>query len=355
MLSLARRAVGLLALIALICGVCAFAVPLVWTPEPADGPLADARWYALLGFGVLLVEVFAFHGGLAMLGFAALALVCRFRMLALALAAVGMIHAAPGLVRVAGAISSAPPAPGPAGQPVLTVVSHNMLFSSASLDAIADIVDREQPDVIMIQEVVRADARALFDRFGSAYPHRVSADSHRWGAVLLSRHPFIEIPDPLPGQPAWSIDQPIGVIEFDGVPVTLMSVHLPSPNRIDQLVAGPQMTGRLADWIETQSDRPAGGERAWSAVFAGDFNAPLWTRRMSALREAGLVSAHDAAGAGRGATWPARTPLRFAPGIRLDQALFTGDLRCIDARVLESTGSDHRPIVARFVRDTVDE
>jgi endonuclease/exonuclease/phosphatase (EEP) superfamily protein YafD len=162
--------------------------------------------------------------------------------------------------------------------------------------------------------------------------------------MLLSRHPFVERPELLVGDPEWRIDQPIGVIAFDGAPCALMSVHLPAPNSVGQLVAGPRMTARLADWVETQ----ATDGRA--AVLAGDFNAPLWTERMSSLRTAGVRSAHAESGGGRGATWPSKSPLRYAPGIRLDHAGFVGGLACVESRVLGATGSDHRPILARFVR-----
>lgn len=343
-----------------LAGVVVLVLPHLWATDPAS----DSEVRALAGFVVLCCEVFAFHGGLALLAFAVLVAIVgvarglwgragrrrgsgrrrsvwRDTGIVGGLALIGIANAGPGLVRSARA-----PSPelvrGQVSAPTFTVLSHNLLFSSAGLDRLATLVERERPDAIMLQEVVGERAHEILCRFADEYPYVVWPNTHRWGAMLLSTHPFIETPAPLPGQDKWRIDQPIGIIEFDGASVALMSVHLPAPNRLGQLVAGPQMTDRLAGWIE---DRP--GMRV---ILAGDFNAPLWTTRMAPLREAGIRSAHAAVGGGRGATWPARTPLRHAPGIRLDQAGFTGDLRCIESRVLEPTGSDHRPILARFVR-----
>ncbi len=322
--------------LAVSAGLLALAIPFFWAVDPSS----DSRVRAIAGFGVLLCEVFAFHGGLALGALALGAVVCRRWRSAVFLAVLGGVHAGPGLVACvlpprAVAIDD--------GTPTLTILSHNLLFSSASLEAFESVVDRERPDAIMLQEVVGEQAREILERFGDDYPHIVWPNTHRWGGMALSRMPFIETPDPIPGEEAWPIDQPVGVIEFEGGPVTLVGIHLPAPNSLGQLVAGPRMTARLADWIEA---RPG-----TSMVLAGDFNAPLWTTRMTSLRDAGLAEAHRAAGGGRGSTWPSHhAALRFIPGIRLDQAAFTGDLRCIESRVLGPTGSDHRPILARFAR-----
>ena len=321
---------------AVASGVLAWLIPTLWVSDPLSG--SETR--ALAGFGVLLLEVFAFHGGLALLAIAPVALLARRRFAAVALLVLAAVHSGPGF---AAALRS--PAPIPTENPVLTVLSHNLLFSSASLDDLAAIVEAEQPDVIMLQEVVAARGHEILTRFSGEYPHHVWPATHRWGAVLLSRTPFMDR-EIVPGQAAWPIDQPAGVIEFSGTTITVMSVHLPAPNRLDQLVAGPQMSSRLAGWI---GDRQAADPGA-AMVLAGDFNAPLWASRMAVLRDAGLAGAHGAAGTGRGGTWPAHRGLGIVPGIRLDQAASVGPLRCVESRVLGSTGSDHRPILVRYAR-----
>lgn len=333
---IAARLIDLGLRLAVFAGLFAVALPLVWSVHP----LSESRVRAIAGFGVLLCEVFAFHGGLALGVLALGAVVCRRWRSAVLLAVLGGVHAGPGLV----ACVSPPRAVVIDDEtPTLTILSHNLLFSSADLDALESIVDRERPDAIMLQEVVGKQAGEILERFGDDYPHIVWPNTHRWGGMALSTHPFVEIPDAIPGEEAWPIDQPVGVIEFEGGPVTFIGIHLPAPNSLGQLVAGPRMTARLADWIETQPGT--------SMVLAGDFNAPLWTTRMRPLRDAGLTEAHRAAGGGRGSTWPSHhAALRVIPGIRLDQAAFTGDLRCIESRVLGPTGSDHRPILVRFAR-----
>jgi endonuclease/exonuclease/phosphatase (EEP) superfamily protein YafD len=329
-----RRVFCLCLALAVLAGVVALVGPRVWSADPAG----DSRAWALAGFAALLCEVFAFHGGLVLALIGGMSVLARERRLGAVILTLAGVHAGPGLLAM---LTPPPAAAVPPGE-TLTVLSHNLLFSSASLDALGTIVDRERPDVILLQEVVTDRAGEVFDRFVGDYPHIVWPASHRWGSALLSRRPFVEAPDPVPGVEAWPIDQPVGVIDFDGLPVTVVGVHLPAPNSVDQLIAGPAMTADLAAWIDARADE--------TMILAGDFNAPLWTSRMAALRQSGLARAHDAAGGGRGATWPARTPLRFAPGIRLDQVAFRGSLRCVESRVLEPTGSDHRPVLARFVR-----
>jgi endonuclease/exonuclease/phosphatase (EEP) superfamily protein YafD len=319
---------------AVTAGVAALVVPMVWRDDPGASPAV-----ALAGFAVLLLEVFAFHGGLALLGGAVFAGVFRRPWFAAALAALGAVHAGPGLIESARSGGEAPPG-------AFTVVSVNTLFTTADLETIAGIVDRERPDVIVFQEVMPDRASALLGRFREGYPHAAHDPREARSCVILSRGAFVGPVDRVPSHPAWPSAQPVARVEHEGREIAVMGVHLPSPTRGEFLPAGVEMAARVGLWARSRLD---GADAPAGLILAGDFNAPLWTGRMRALREAGLREAHESAGSGRGATWPDKSPLRHAPGIRLDQVAFAGALRCVESRVLESVGSDHRPVLARFV------
>ena len=93
--------------------------------------------------------------------------------------------------------------------------------------------------------------------------------------------------------------------------------------------------------VERSPDAPA------ALILAGDFNAPYATNHLHELRSAGLREAHHESGVGRGASWgPRRVPLSWAPGIRLDHVMFTGDAQCTASGVGGDIGSDHRPVWA---------
>lgn len=319
---------------AVTAGVAALVVPMVWRDDPGASPAV-----AMVGFAVLMMEVFAFHGGLALLAGAGIAGVFRRPWFAAGLAALGAVHAGPGLIESTRSGGEAPPG-------AFTVVSVNTLFTTADLEAIAGIVDREHPDVIVFQEVMPDRADELIARFRRTHPHTVYDPREERSCVIVSRGAFAGPAERVPSHPSWPSAQPAARVVHEGREIAVMSVHLPSPTRVEFLPAGVEMASRVGQWARSRLD---GAGAPDGLILAGDFNAPLWTGKMRALREAGLREAHGVAGAGRGSTWPDKSPLRHAPGIRLDQVAFAGSLQCVESRVLESVGSDHRPVLARFV------
>ena len=339
---LAARAVGVLCLAAVFAGVLVSAMPLLWSVDPAGvSPLRG-----VLGFGVLLMEVFAFHAGLGLLGLGVVAFVLGRRRSALCVLLLGVVHAGPGFVQL---VPSRPVVSASVNDSGLTVLASNLLFTRADMDTLHAQAQRESPDVILLQEVMPNRGDEISERFAATHPHTVGPTPGRWGTMILSRLP-IEAVEPIPGIEPWSIGQAAGLVRVgdgDGVrEVLVVSTHLPAPTRVAHFVAGEQMAGTVADWIKGVRTGPDAPD---AVILAGDFNAPLWTTRLTPLRDAGLIEAHAAVGTGRGSTWPAKSPLRFAPGIRLDQAAAVGAGRWAESRVLGPIGSDHRPIVARYV------
>lgn len=322
-------------------GTLALLLPAVW---PAD-PEAASFVRGWLGFVVLLAEVFAFHGGVFLLALGAVALVFMRRVSACALLVLGAGLSGPGVLAAVGNRAEPSDAPG------VTVLSSNLLFMTANLDLLSADVESESPDVIVLQEVFPRRGDELRARFAEEYPHTVGPTAGRWGTMILSRLP-IRVVEPIPGIEPWGIGQAAGLVSVDDGDdrrdVLVVATHLPSPTRAGYFVAGEQMAGAVADWIGRVRTEPGAPD---AVILAGDFNAPLWSTRLSPLRHAGLIEANAVAGAGRGSTWPAKTPLRFIPGIRLDQAAAVGAGHWAESRVLGPIGSDHRPIVVRYVFD----
>ncbi len=72
----------------------------------------------------------------------------------------------------------------------------------------------------------------------------------------------------------------------------------------------------------------------------GDFNAEPGSEVHKKVLAAGLRDAWMECGAGDGFTYPADKPVK-----RIDYLFLTGSLRCTSARVIETTISDHRPLL----------
>lgn len=205
------------------------------------------------------------------------------------------------------------------------------------VDAIADVIHAQRPDVVALQEVGRGwregpagdTTRTLAGRL--ALPHHLHVPAideagALYGHALLSRWPIASSEvEPLPR----GVDEPRvllrAVIDTPRGPLTLLTTHL--------------------SWIE---DRPAQGEvlrqRALAlaeqgarVVVMGDLNEHEPTPWLEALRE----HLHDADAALARPTYPAD-----APRIRIDYLLSShGEWREV-AVPRELDASDHRPVCA---------
>ncbi|CAN5654144.1 hypothetical protein BH18ACI5_BH18ACI5_23420 [soil metagenome] len=73
---------------------------------------------------------------------------------------------------------------------------------------------------------------------------------------------------------------------------------------------------------------------------AGDFNAEPGSQVHKLMLAGGLRDAWLECAAGDGFTYPADKPVK-----RIDYLFLADPLHCTDARVIESTVSDHRPLL----------
>jgi len=243
---------------------------------------------------------------------------------------------------------------------VLTFNIHTGIGTDAALDLArtADTIRDSRADVVGLQEVdVHWDARSEFrDQardlarmlhmrvfFAPIYdlpPLTEGAPRRQYGVAILSRHPIVHadnhwitrlstqdenpVPAPAPGFAE-------AVVLVRGLPVHVYSTHLDF--RADPTVRELQVADTLRIMAE---DRPGARQ-----VLLGDFNAepaapelaPLWTRLSDAW------SATDP-----GPTYPAD-----APSKRIDYVTTSPNVVVKNARVVDSSASDHRPVVANLV------
>lgn len=287
---------------------------------------------ALSGIGHRWVDILAqFTGPALVLAFAALAVAAVARDRALLAGAV----TATALVLAAGAPQWSPPRGEPApGSPTFTLYAANLHIENTDVEAVRRSISRENADVVILIEVGPAQTRAL-DRILADYPHRVIQGRNDQAltsrpTIIAGRQPLSEIDLGFdPAQTVSAVAQtPIG-------PVTLAAVHLtrPWPYRVQ--------------WEQIrQTEQLIRGLRAVSGpvVAAGDFNSVASARIGRLIRsETGMVPAPGWPG-----TWPTWLP-SFA-GITIDQAYRSPDLALVDRRLGRPTGSDHRPIITRYVR-----
>lgn len=78
-------------------------------------------------------------------------------------------------------------------------------------------------------------------------------------------------------------------------------------------------------------------------IVIGDFNATQYSRVYQQLKAGGLHSAHEVRGRGSAITWP--NNFFSVPPIRIDQALLSAGVSCVDISEGIGVGSDHKPLI----------
>ena len=243
------------------------------------------------------------------------------------------------------------PEPTPAaGGPirVMTYNVHNGFNTEGQLDleAIAQVIAAQAPDVVSLQEVSRgwavngsADmATWLSRRLGMAYTFSPYGDAV-WGHAVLSRRPILQIQTrPLPPaglliKRSFSFQQ----LDWgDGKTLSLLNTHyhhIPADSAI-RVEQSAVIRLFLA------------GQPAGPVVLTGDLNAEPDKPELARLFEFGLRDVVREAGAVSGYTYPASAPVR-----QLDYILISPDLTATGVEIIASPASDHRPIVVTLASE----
>ncbi len=122
-------------------------------------------------------------------------------------------------------------------------------------------------------------------------------------------------------------------VDVDGVPLRLFALHSPRPIELP-------MHDYNRFWSTTIPQVLGQPE---PAVVVGDFNATQYSQVYQTLTADRFRSAHADRGRGWATTWPnGEDPL---PPIRIDQALLSPGVECLDITEGRGLGSDHKPLI----------
>ncbi|THV26781.1 endonuclease/exonuclease/phosphatase family protein [Glycomyces paridis] len=227
-----------------------------------------------------------------------------------------------------------------ASGPEFTVMSVNLYVGQTDLGKVVELVEEHRPDLLSVQELTPGAAEGLAELgLEELMPYSVlEPDELAVGTGLYSTHPVERIA----AVGRNSIFYQIGVeVDLDGEAMRFGAVH----------TAAPASAERIPLWEEDFADmmRPDGGA-PW--VLAGDFNATLDHDNMRGLLDAGYADAAEVMGEGLVPTWrPTEGYLNGLvkiPAVTLDHVLAEEGIEVLDWKVLDKSGSDHAPVVARL-------
>lgn len=214
-----------------------------------------------------------------------------------------------------------------AAGPSITLMSAN-IRGSRRLDRLLITIERESPDVIVIQEYLFR-SQGLATALAARYPYRFEVlRPDFWGIALFSRFPLRETEEFALGRTS-AIDTRITV---ENIPLRMFGVHLSSPTSAEDAAARGTELAELA-----RRARSVNGP----LVVVGDFNVSPYSPHFGRfVEQTGLRD--SLAGRGPRITWPTFLPMM---GIPIDHCLISREWQIVDYRRLPDFGSDHYPIV----------
>ena len=330
----------------LLWGAIACAATSLTVMTIEDTPLDAARRRELsLAHLAFMGRTFTLHAALAMVFFAAIALLMRMRVAATLCGVLAVGFAMPVLSLLAFRKPDARPVD-PSRE--LRIVSMNVLLTNPDAQAAIAFIRDKNPDVILVQEHTPAWHKAMADEFAHEYSFIVNEmRGNAFGQAVFSKRPFVEEPvkylsartqatsDRVTGVIGLHDPQIRVVIDLAGTPVVIQNVHVVPPADVSLFREQRAQVAELAA-IAKSENRPL--------VMAGDFNATANSRLVTKLLDDGMRDANAVAGSGLSHTWPDIGPLRFLPGIRIDHVLTSSNIRVHEHLVGPSIGSDHRPL-----------
>ena len=217
--------------------------------------------------------------------------------------------------------------------PRLTVLTANLYEEPRAAQGIVDVVRRERPDVLSLQEVAPRVAAALEDAgLKRLLPERIQDVQGRgFGSAVYARVPL--------GRGTVTVGQTVTAARLrrrGAPPVEVLAVHPRAPVRAD----------RMDEWRADLRALPRATPQGTVRILAGDFNATLDHAELRRVLDRGYEDAAAEVGHGLRATWPANR--RFPPPVTIDHVL--ADERCgvRDLKVIPVPGSDHRAVLAEL-------
>ena len=126
-------------------------------------------WWVMLSWSAFMLETFALHGALIALVIALFALATRRWRMALTALLIAGCAALPTLAMLARSLTRE--APFASGGAPLRVLSMNLLYSRADADRVMALIERERPDVVLLQEWTDAAEARYGPRLRALYAH----------------------------------------------------------------------------------------------------------------------------------------------------------------------------------------
>ena len=242
--------------------------------------------------------------------------------------------------------------PEPAAQPsaaaaqarTLRTMTLNTYFGGADPEAICQLVDRYDIEVLCLHESTPDLVEALKEAgLEEALPYFAGREK---GSHIWSAYPLEDVDPDAVGYDGSHM--PAATVEVDGARVRVVSVHTCAP-----IPGYEEYWFECFDLLENLGEEDEGRDPNVPYLLLGDFNATFDHEPFRAvLAKNGLVDAARSLGLGLAFTWPSQM-VGLAPVIAIDHALAQGGLEALEFRTFEVMGTDHLALVVTYRVDPV--
>jgi endonuclease/exonuclease/phosphatase (EEP) superfamily protein YafD len=222
-------------------------------------------------------------------------------------------------------------------------MSYSVCYDNRNIQAVAEVIRQEEPDILLLQEVTRSTKTRLEKELTDLYPEGQfhMAYAPRILQAVISRYPLTQIDS----QPRAGRLQKT-LIETPQGPIAVWNVHTHHPVTKSQWHNQSREFSRLIQDIASVKG---------PLIVGGDFNTTDQSESYRRVNQY-LDNAHWEAGWGFGFTFPTTSPSSSCkdlplntPIIRIDHIFYSHHFFAHRARTLtEAGGSDHFPVVAKL-------
>jgi len=211
----------------------------------------------------------------------------------------------------------------------IKIMHSNVRSSNTNYQQVLDLIAKESPEVVVLQEVNQAWLRSL-KPLEDTYPYRHRVKAKYYERLVL----YSQIPMETTREKSYRNYQvPILIVNLNlnSHPLTIYAAHLTAPSTPAQARARNHELEMLAKEINSTKE---------PVILIGDLNTTPWSPYFSKLiRETGLKDSRN--GFGIQASWPTHI-LPFL--IPLDHCLVHPSIQVRDRRLGPNIGSDHYPL-----------
>jgi len=240
-------------------------------------------------------------------------------------------------------------------QPSIKILSHNVGWSTTQSPTLIKLIQKQQPDIIFLQEIVRKHTKRTFTWLKADYPYQIGTPP----VGILSKYPIVS--SEILHLAGHRETQQRAIIKFNEQEVVIYNMQATGPwfkiyNILRFLTIPVYKYGSRSPEIQDLVQRVE--RETLPVIVAGDFNMTDETQDYYRVQKV-MQDSFRKSGFGFGFTWPHGWELKLLvkssnwrlnyPVCRIDYIWYSKHWGAKSSSVLEATESDHLPVAAELI------